>query len=117
VATYRQTVLTAFQQVEDNLATLRILTQQIQEQSAAVAAAERYLTLATDRYQLGIDSYLNVIVAQTALLNNRQTLVGLHAQSMTASVALIQGLGGGWNTSELPAQKTLLSKSTPTPEP
>jgi NodT family efflux transporter outer membrane factor (OMF) lipoprotein len=71
VATYRQTVLTAFQQVEDNLATLRILSLQIQQQDTAVGSAERSLSLATDRYRLGIDPYLNVITAQTTLLTNQ----------------------------------------------
>jgi NodT family efflux transporter outer membrane factor (OMF) lipoprotein len=104
VAHYRQTVLTAFQQVEDNLASLRILTQQVQQQDTAVKSAERYLSLATDRYKLGIDSYLNVIVAQTALLGNRQTLVNLRTQLMTASVQLIEALGGGWDASQLPSK-------------
>ncbi len=105
VAHYRQTVLTAFQQVEDNLASLRALSLQVQQQDNAVKSAERYLDLASDRYKLGIDSYLNVIVAQTALLNNRQTLVNIRAQLMTASVQLIEALGGGWDVSQLPSKK------------
>jgi outer membrane protein TolC len=72
VANYRQTVLTAFQQVEDNLAALRILSQEIQQQDTAVASAERLLAIATDRYQLGLDPYLDVITAQTALLSARR---------------------------------------------
>ncbi|MGA9452467.1 MAG: efflux transporter outer membrane subunit [Verrucomicrobiia bacterium] len=99
VAQYRQTVLTAFQQVEDNLATLRILDQEIQQQDVAVKSSARYLTLALHRYKLGIDSYLNVITAQTTLLANRQTLVNLRTQQMTAAVQLIEALGGGWNAS------------------
>src|SRR5262249_11944227 len=73
VANYRQTVLTAFQEVEDNLAALRILSQELDEQNAAVASAQRSLTLATERYKDGIDSYLNVITAQTTLLTNQRT--------------------------------------------
>jgi len=102
VAQYRQTVLSAFQQVEDNLATLRILDQEIQQQDVAVKSSARYLTLALHRYKLGIDSYLNVITAQTTLLANRQTLVNLRTQQMTAAVQLIEALGGGWNASQLP---------------
>jgi NodT family efflux transporter outer membrane factor (OMF) lipoprotein len=103
VANYRQTVLTAFQQVEDNLAALRILAREAQEQQSAVQSSERLLALATNRYKLGIDSYLNVITAQTTLLANRQTLVNLRAQEMTASVQLVQALGGDWDASRLPS--------------
>lgn len=102
-AQYRQTVLTAFQQVEDDLAALRILEQEIRQEEAAVKAAAHYLDLAVDRYKLGIDSYLNVITAQTTLLSNRQTLVNLRAQRMAASVQLLQALGGGWEVSQLPS--------------
>ncbi len=102
VAQYRQTVLAAFQQVEDNLASLRILEQQIQQQDVAVRSSERYLALALQRYKLGIDSYLNVITAQTTLLANRQTLVNLRTQQMTDAVQLIEALGGGWNVAQLP---------------
>jgi NodT family efflux transporter outer membrane factor (OMF) lipoprotein len=109
VATYRQTVLTAFQQVEDDLASLRILSRQIQQQDTAVKSAERYLNLAMSRYKLGIDSYLNVIVAQATYLSNRQTLVNLRAQQMTASVQLVEAIGGGWDVSEMPSYKKLLS--------
>jgi NodT family efflux transporter outer membrane factor (OMF) lipoprotein len=85
VANYRQTVLTAFQQVEDNLAALRILSYELQQQDASVKSLERFLTLATDRYKFGIDSYLNVITAQTTLLNNQRTEVNIRIQQMTAS--------------------------------
>ena len=104
VANYRQTVLAAFQDVEDNLSTLRILSQEIQEQDAAVASSQRYLTLANDRYKLGIDSYLNVITAQTILLSNQRTAMSLRMQQMTASVQLIKALGGGWDVSQLKAE-------------
>ena len=100
VANYRQTVLTAFQEVEDNLATLRILAQELQQQDAAVASSQRYLTLANDRYRLGIDSYLNVITAQTTLLSNQRTAMNLRMQQMTASVQLIKALGGGWDVAQ-----------------
>ena len=107
VANYRQTVLTSFQEVEDNLAALRILSRELDEQNDAVASAQRALSLATERYKSGIDSYLNVITAQATLLNNQRTAVNLEAQEMTASVELIKALGGGWNASELPTQKQL----------
>ena len=99
VATYRQTVLTAFQEVEDNLAALRLLRQVIDEQSAAVASAERSLQVADVRYRSGIDPYLNVITAQTALLTAQQALVTFRGQQLVASVQLIKALGGGWNPS------------------
>ena len=105
VANYRQTVLTAFQQVEDNLSALRILSQEIQQQDTAVKSAERNLSLATDRYRLGIDPYLNVITAQTTLLTNQQTAVNLRMQQMTATVQLIEALGGGWDASQLPSAR------------
>lgn len=111
VAGYRQTVLTAFQQVEDDLAALRILSQEIQQQDTAVNSAQRNLGLATDRYKLGIDPYLNVITAQTTLLTNQQTAVNLRIQQMTSSVQLIEALGGGWSTSQLPNYHQLIAQS------
>jgi NodT family efflux transporter outer membrane factor (OMF) lipoprotein len=99
VANYRQTVLTAFQEVEDNLSTLRILSQELQQQNAAVASSQRYLTLANDRHQAGMDSYLDVITAQITLLTNQRTAMNLRMQQMTASVQLIKALGGGWDVS------------------
>ncbi len=111
VAQYRQTVLTAFQQVEDNLAALKILAHQVEQQETAVNSADRYLGLANDRYKLGIDSYLNVIAAQTIYLNNRQTLVNLRVQQMTANVQLVEAIGGGWDVSNMPSPKQLFSKS------
>jgi NodT family efflux transporter outer membrane factor (OMF) lipoprotein len=103
VANYRQTVLTAFQQVEDGLAALRILSQEQGEQDEAVQAAANTLAIATHRYDLGIDSYLNVIVAQMTLLGNEQTAVNLRVQLMTSSVQLIVALGGGWDGWQMPA--------------
>ncbi|MGD0011258.1 MAG: efflux transporter outer membrane subunit [Terriglobia bacterium] len=110
VANYRQTVLTAFQQVEDNLASLRILSVEIQYQDTAVKSAEKTLAIAQDRYKLGIDPYLNVLTAQTALLSNQETAVNLRIQQMTASGGLIEALGGGWNASQLPSPGQLISK-------
>lgn len=110
VANYRQTVLTAFQQVEDNLASLRILSLEVQQQDAAVKSAERTLAIAKDRYTFGIDPYLNVIAAQTALLSNQETAITLRIQQMTASGRLIEALGGGWDASQLPSPAQLISK-------
>jgi NodT family efflux transporter outer membrane factor (OMF) lipoprotein len=110
VANYRQAVLTAFQQVEDNLASLRILSVEIQQQDAAVNSAERTLAIAKDRYTLGIDPYLNVLTAQTSLLSNQETEVSLRIQQMTASGGLIEALGGGWNASQLPSPGQLTGK-------
>jgi NodT family efflux transporter outer membrane factor (OMF) lipoprotein len=111
VANYRQSVLTGFQQVEDNLASLRVLSVEIQYQDAAVQSAEKTLALATDRYKLGIDPYLNVITAQTSLLSNQETAVNLRIQQMTASAGLIEALGGGWNASQLPSPAQLITKA------
>ena len=116
VANYRETVLTAFQQVEDNLAALRILSIEIQQQDAAVVSAERNLKVATDRYKLGIDPYLNVLTAQTSLLSNKQTAVNLRIQQMTSSVQLVEALGGGWDASQLPSQKDVAAQP-PNPPP
>ncbi len=102
VAGYRQTVLTAFQQVEDSLAAVRILSTQIRQQLEAEQSAERYLELAKARYYTGVDQYLNVLVAQTTLLSEQQQLASLRTQAMTASVQLIEALGGGWDRSQLP---------------
>ena len=110
VANYRQTVLIAFQQVEDNLASLRILSVEIQHQDMAIKSAERSLALAQNRYKLGIDPYLNVLTAQTALLSNQETAFDLRIQQMTASGGLIEALGGGWNASQLPSPGQLISK-------
>lgn len=110
VATYRQTVLTAFQQVEDYLAATRILSEQILKQQEAVEAAKEQLTLEMGRYQSGIDPYLDVTIAQTTLLSNQQTLTTLNVQESTAAIELIQALGGGWDTSQLPTPKQVSEK-------
>jgi len=100
VANYRQTVLTAFQQVEDNLAALRVLAQVVEQQDGAIKSANRSLQEATARYTAGIDPYLNVIAAETILLNDEQTAVSFRAQQMVASVQLIEALGGGWENTQ-----------------
>jgi NodT family efflux transporter outer membrane factor (OMF) lipoprotein len=113
VASYRQTVLTAFQQVEDNLSTVRILSQQMQQQQLAAQSAQHFVDLETARYQLGIDPYINVITAQATLLSDQQTLANLHTQEMTASVQLIEALGGGWDSTQLPTPAQVSVKVTP----
>ncbi len=100
-ANYRQTVLSAFQSVEDNLAALRILDEEVRQQQMAVDSARHLLDLANTRFKIGIDSYLNVITAQTALLSNRETAVQIQLRQMTASIALLKALGGGWTTAQL----------------
>jgi NodT family efflux transporter outer membrane factor (OMF) lipoprotein len=110
IANYRQDVLTAFQQVEDNLASLRILSQELQQQDAAVKSAQRNLTIAMDRYRVGLDPYLDVIVAQTALLGDQETAVSLRMEQMTSSVQLIEALGGGWDASQLPSAPSMIAK-------
>ena len=107
-----QTVLTAFQQVEDYLASVRILSQQILKQQQAVQSAQRFVELETARYQTGIDPYLNVVTAQTTLLTNQQTLTTLRTQAMTASVQLIEALGGGWDRTQLPTPSQVSAKSS-----
>jgi len=99
VAAYKQAVLTGMQQVEDQLSTLRILSSQIVKQDKAVRAAQRYLDLATARYQTGLDPYLAVLTAQGILLGDQQTLMTLRVSEMTSAVQLIQALGGGWSSS------------------
>ncbi len=102
LATYRQTVLTAFQQVEDSMAATRIYSQQIIRQQNAVKDAQDYLSLELVRYNTGVDPYVDVMIAQTTLLNNEETLNALDVQEMISSVELVQALGGGWDRSQLP---------------
>jgi NodT family efflux transporter outer membrane factor (OMF) lipoprotein len=110
LATYRQSVITAFQQVEDYLAAVRILSQQIQRQREAVASSQTFLKLEQGRYDLGIDPYIDVMTAETTLLSNQQSLTNLQIQEMTASVELIQALGGGWDRSQLPTPEQVTVK-------
>ena len=102
VASYRESVLTAFQEVEDNLAALRILDEESKKQDQAVQAAERSLALSTNRYKGGLVTYLEVVTAQSAALTNERTAVEILTRRMNASVLLIKALGGGWSVSNLP---------------
>jgi len=101
VASYRQTVLTGFQEVEDNLAALRILEEEAGMQDEAVKAARQTVTVVTNQYKAGTVSYLDVIVSQTTALNNERTAVGIQGRRMIASISLIKALGGGWESSSL----------------
>jgi NodT family efflux transporter outer membrane factor (OMF) lipoprotein len=102
VAAYRQSVLTAFQEVEDNLASLRILEQESAKQQQAVQSAERSLALSTNRYKGGLVTYFEVITAQSIALSNERTGVDILTRRMNSSVFLIKALGGGWDVSKLP---------------
>jgi len=99
VASYREAVLTGFQEVEDNLAALRILQEEARVQDEAVKAAQQTVTVTTHQYKAGTVNYLNVIVAQAAALNNEITSLNILGRRMAASVLLVKALGGGWNTS------------------
>jgi len=113
VANYRQNVLTAFQEVEDNLAALRILEEEAKTEDAAVAAAEHSLALSTNRYRGGVATYLEVITAQSAALSDERTAVEISGRRMMDSVLLIKALGGGWNVANLPTvQNSSHSRST-----
>jgi NodT family efflux transporter outer membrane factor (OMF) lipoprotein len=111
LAAYRQSVLTAFQQVEDYLAAVRILSQQIGRQQEAVDSSQIFLKLELARYDMGIDPYIDVVTAQTTLLTNQQTLTNLQVEEMTSSVQLIQALGGGWDRSQLPTPAQVTQKA------
>jgi NodT family efflux transporter outer membrane factor (OMF) lipoprotein len=114
LASYRQTVLTAFQQVEDSLAEVRILSQQIQQEQQAVDSAGIYLKLEQARYETGIDPYVDVLIAQTTLLTDQQTLNNLQVEEMTSAVALVEALGGGWDSSQLPSPAQVTQKPAST---
>jgi NodT family efflux transporter outer membrane factor (OMF) lipoprotein len=101
VAAYRQTVLTGFKEVEDNLAALRILEQEAEVQDEAVQFARQTVALTTNQYKAGTVNYLNVTVVQAAALNNERTAVDILNRRLVASVLLIKALGGGWNSSDL----------------
>jgi NodT family efflux transporter outer membrane factor (OMF) lipoprotein len=102
VASYRQTTLAAFQEVEDNLAALRILEKESQQQQQATASAEKSLRLFNERYEGGVDNYLQVITAQTVLLTNQRNGIDIQRRRIDASVLLVKAVGGGWDTSQLP---------------
>ncbi|MDA8163505.1 MAG: TolC family protein, partial [Desulfobacteraceae bacterium] len=101
VAFYRQTVLAAFGEVEDNLATLRILEKESRVQEAAVKASQKAVTVISNQYKAGIVSYLNVINSQTAELVNEKAAAQIMGNRLTAAVLLIKALGGGWDVSAL----------------
>jgi len=102
VANYRETVLGAFQEVEDGLAALRLLENEAKTQDVAVTSAEHSLTLSTNRYKGGVATYLEVITAQSTALADQRTAVEIAGRRMTATVSLIKALGGGWNAANLP---------------
>ena len=102
VANYRQTTLVAFQEVEDNLAALRILEHEALQQREAVAEAQRGVEIFTNRYRLGVDPYLQVVSAETIALENERNEVDILRRRIDASVVLIKALGGGWDVSKLP---------------
>jgi NodT family efflux transporter outer membrane factor (OMF) lipoprotein len=118
VANYRETVLAAFQEVEDSLAALRLLEEEARTQDAAVAAAQHSLALSTNRYKGGVATYLEVITAQSTALADQRTAVEISGRRMLASVSLIRALGGGWSAANLPqaqngnqAPSTIVSSS------
>ncbi len=117
VANYRQTVLTAFGQVEDNLAALRVLEQEALAQNDAVVAAERALAVISNRYKNGAITYLDVVVAQTTALSNERQAVSIARRRMAASVALIKALGGGWDASRLPTDEQIVHPDAPVSAP
>lgn len=112
IADYRQTTLTAFQQVEDNLAALTVLEREAQQQDEAVDSAKNNLRLFTDRYVGGRDNYLQVITAQTAYLDNERNQVEIRRRRMDATVLLVKALGGGWSAAALPKLGELARSST-----
>jgi len=112
LATYRQTVLAAFQQVEDSMVATRTYSQQILRQQDAVKDSQDYLNLELVRYNTGVDPYVDVMLAQTTLLNNEETLNALQVEEMTSAVELVQSLGGGWDRSQLPTPAQVGAKTT-----
>ncbi len=115
VAFYRQTVLSAFQEVEDNLAALRILADEAIAQDEAVKAAEEAVRLTTNQYKAGTVSFLDVVVSQTAALNNQRAAVDVQGRRITAAVLLVKALGGGWNASQLPTPADLVGGDAAAP--
>ena len=110
VAGYRQTVLSAFEEVENDLASLRYLAEEAEQQQEAVTAAQQALSLENDRYKAGTDSYLGVITTQAIALNDQQTAVTILQRRMSAAIALIKALGGGWTVASLPSADALSGK-------
>ena len=112
LANYRQVTLTAFQQVEDSMAATRIYSQQILRQQMAVKDAQDYLDIELSRYNTGVDPYVDVVLAQTTLLNSKVTLNSLQVEEMTSTVELVQALGGGWDRTQLPTPTQAGAKTT-----
>jgi NodT family efflux transporter outer membrane factor (OMF) lipoprotein len=110
VATYRQTVLTAFQGVEDALSDLRILELQSRAEATAVASTQRAVAATLNQYTAGTVPYTSVVTEQTLLLSDQQALLSVQQSRLVASVALIEALGGGWSASDLPAK---IERTTP----
>ena len=100
VASYRQTVLAAFQDVEDQLAAQSLLANELAEEEQALASARRSLAIANDRYKAGVEQYLDVITAQTTELSHEQTVIQLRGQRLATSVSLIKALGAGWTVAK-----------------
>jgi len=113
VANYRQVVLNAFQQVEDYLSETSLLSEEIIHQEASTDAAGRAFELERVRYETGLDPYLNLLTTQTTLLTARQTLANLKIQQMSSAVLLIEALGGGWDSSQLPSAQQVTEKAPP----
>ena len=112
VATYRQTVLSAFEEVEDNLAALGILEREAAAQDEAVKSAEEVVTLTLNQYRAGTVSYLNVVVAQATALTNEVNAVGIRGRRMIASALLVKALGGGWRAGDLPSARDVTRRCT-----
>jgi NodT family efflux transporter outer membrane factor (OMF) lipoprotein len=113
-ANYREVALAAFQNVEDNIAALRILEQEAAAQAEAVKAAETFLAISTNQYRAGTVSYLNVVTAQTTAFSNERNAISILGNRLTDSVALIKALGGGWDVSDLPAAGDIARKTDET---
>jgi len=113
VALYRQTVLTGLQEVEDNLAALRILEQQAAVQDAALQAARESVRLTINQYKAGVVSYLNVVTAQATAFGTERDSVSLLGSRYVASVQLIQALGGGWHATSLPGAAAVNAANDP----
>lgn len=116
VAAYRQTVLNAFQEVEDDLSNLRYLAEEAVQQQEAVVAAQQALALEIDRYRGGTVSYLDVITTQTISLNDQQNAITILQRRMAAAVDLVKALGGGWDSSTLPSGDALRSTALADPK-
>jgi outer membrane protein TolC len=127
VANYRETVLSAFQQVEDELVALRVLAQELVKQQQAVAAARTAEQVIDNQYKAGTVAYTSVVVAEETTLSDEESALNIRESELTASAALIQALGGGWTTAQLPSRARIeadspldfnpLPPSVPSPPP